>query len=103
MAGQSWCITIVPDGDGVSLNPEVWAAEPGMPLLAEVGDLVAWNNQTNDDHLISISGETFDAKAWKSTTAYEIQNPTGIPIPYTITYTCSTALGDQNGSIDVTA
>lgn len=104
MAGQSWCINInAVEGGGVSLNPDVWDVQPGAPLQAEVGDLVSWSNNTNDDHQIVIEGETFDAKPWKSTDAFEIQNPNAIPTPYTISYTCSTAEGDQTGLIDVTA
>jgi hypothetical protein len=103
MAGQSWSINIEPSGDGVSLNPDVYGALPGTPLQAEVGDLVSWNNQTDDDHQISVSGETLDAKAWKSTTAYQVQVPTGTVFPYPLKYTCSTKQGDQNGLINVTA
>lgn len=101
MAGQSWSINIVPSGNGVSLDPDVFGAQPGTPLQAQVGDLVSWNNQTNDSHRITVSGETLDAAAWKSTTAYTIQNPAKTPTPYTITYTCSTAQGDQDGQINV--
>jgi hypothetical protein len=101
MAGQSWCINIVPSGSGVELNPDVWGATPGAPLQAQVGDLVSWSNQTDDAHQISISGETLDSKAWGSTSAYQIQNPNNTPIPFTIAYTCSTAQGDQSGLIDV--
>lgn len=103
MAGQSWSIDIVPSGDGVSLNPDVFGALPGSPLQAAVGDLVSWNNQTDDDRQIIVSGETLEAKAWQSTSAYQIQNPSGTKIPYPIDYTCSTKQGDQAGLIDVIA
>jgi hypothetical protein len=103
MAGQSWCINIVPAGDGVSLNPDVWEVKPGAALQAQVGDLVNWNNQTDEPRQISVSGETLDAKAWDSTNAYQIQNPDKKKFPYTITYTCSTAQGSQSGDITVIA
>ncbi len=103
MAGQSWIINIVPAGDGVALNPDVYGALPGSPLQAQVGDLVSWSNRTDGEHQIAVSGETFDAKPWNSTDSYEIQNPNNIPIPYTINYTCSTDAGDQSGLIDVVA
>ena len=101
MAGQSWSINVVPSDGGISLNPDVWGVDAGAPLQAEVGDLVSWNNQTDGDSQIVVSGETLDAKAWQSTTAHEIQNPNNIPTPYSITYTCSSVSGDQSGQIDV--
>ena len=101
MAGQSWSINIVPSGGSISLNPDVFGAAPGSPLQAQVGDLVSWNNQTNDDQRIVVSGETLDAAPWKSTTAYQIQNPNKTPTPYTINYTCSNKQGTQTGLINV--
>src|SRR5690242_7818231 len=103
MAGQSWSINIVPSDGSVELNPDVWEAEPGSPLQAQVGDLVSWNNQTDDAHQISVSGETLDVNPWSSTDGYLIQNPNKRPIPFTITYTCSTGSTDVTGAIDVIA
>ena len=104
MAGQSWCIKIVPSGNTVAFDPDVYGVEPGSPLQASVGDLIAWNNETDDARTISISGETLEVDAWKSTSAYEIQNPNNTPVPYTIDYTCTVPNeDDSNGAIDVVA
>ena len=103
MAGQSWCINIVPSGDTVAFNADVYGTEPGSPLQAEVGDLVSWANETDSDRTITVSGETFDVRAWSSTDAYQIQNTDGTPTPYTITYTCTAGSATATGQIDVIA
>ena len=84
MAGQSWSINIVPSGSGLQFNPDVYGCDPGSPLQAQKGDLVSWNNQTNDKHQIIVGTETFDVDPWSSTTAYQVQTAA----PATITYTC---------------
>ena len=103
MAGQSWSINIVPSGGSVALNPDVWGVQPGSPLQAQVGDIVSWNNQTDDAHQISVSGETLNVGPWRSTTGYVIQNPQKNKPPYTITYTCSAGAGSVKGTINVIA
>ncbi|MGH9139815.1 MAG: hypothetical protein ACRD3J_03420 [Thermoanaerobaculia bacterium] len=101
MAGQSWSIDIVPSGNTISLNPDVFGAQPGTPLQAQVGDLVSWNNQTDNTQTVSVSGETLVAATFKSTTAYQIQNPNKNLKTYTITYTVTGKQGTQNGLITV--
>jgi plastocyanin len=97
-------VNIVPSGSTIALNPDVYGVPAGSPLQAQVGDLVSWNNQTEVDEQIVVSGETLDVRPWSSTTAYQIQNPTNQPRPYTITYTCTPKQGTAvNGTINVTA
>ena len=94
MAGQSWSINIVPSDTGVSFNPDVYGCAPGAPLQAQKGDLVCWNNQTDDKHQIVVETETFDVKPWSSTNAFQIQTAA----PATITYSCD---GSATGDIEV--
>jgi plastocyanin len=94
MAGQSWSINIVPssekpDDKSVSFNPDVYDCPPGSPLKAQVGDLVSWNNQTNNPHQIVVEGETLDCNPWSSTTAYQIQTTAKSPIVYTCDEDCT--------------
>jgi plastocyanin len=100
MAGQSWSIDIVPaSGGGVQFNPDVYGVAAGSPLQAQKGDLVSWNNQTDNDHTIVVNvspTQTFTAKSWKSTDAYQITNAAGT----SVTYTCD---GNETGTIDVVA
>ena len=84
MAGQSWSINIVPSDKGVQFDPDVYGCSPGAPLQAQKGDLVSWNNQTDDKHQIVVGTETFDCDPWSSTTAYQVQTAA----PSKITYTC---------------
>jgi hypothetical protein len=101
MAGQSWSIDIVPSGNSVSLNPDIFGTQPGSPLQAQVGDLVSWNNQTDNTQTVLVSGEKLVAATFKSTTGYQIQNPNKTPTPYQINYTVSGNQGVVNGLINV--
>ena len=99
MAGQSWSINIVPasGGSGVQFNPDVFGTAPGSPLQAQKGDLVSWNNQTDNDHTIVVNvtpAQTFTANSWKSTDAYLITNAAGT----SVTYTCD---NNETGTINV--
>ena len=94
MAGQSWSINIVPSTTGVAFNPDVFGVAPGSALQAQNGDLVSWNNQTDNPHTIVVQTETFEAKPWSSTTAFQIQTAA----PATITYTCD---NNEKGTIEV--
>ena len=59
MAGQSWSITIQAGPEQASFVPDVYVP-PGTPpkanLQAQVGDLVSWNNQTQQEHEIWQTG-----------------------------------------------
>jgi plastocyanin len=55
MAGQNWSITIT--GCPASFDPDVYGTEPGQPLEAQLGDLVSWNNQTDEPHQIWLTDE----------------------------------------------
>src|SRR5258708_16451780 len=97
MAGQSWPINIVPASGGVQFNPDVFGVAPGSPLQAQTGDLVSWNNQTDNDHTIVVNvtpAQTFTAKSWSSTDAYLITNAASTAV----TYTCD---GSHTGTIKV--
>jgi len=93
MAGQSWSINIVPSDKGVQFDPDVYGCSPGAPLQAQKGDLVSWNNQTENSITITISGQTLTASSWSSTTAYQVQTVG------TITYTCEGGGGSITGSL----
>jgi hypothetical protein len=50
-----WSIKIVPAtpapaGAAAAFVPDLKGAKPGQPLVAQVDDLVTWNNTTNDAH-----------------------------------------------------
>ncbi len=94
MAGQNWSINIVPSEKGVQFDPDVYGYAPGSPLKAQKGDLVSWNNQTDNKHQIVIGTETLDCDPWSSTTAYQVQTAA----PAKITYTCD---NDCTGEIEV--
>jgi len=98
MAGQSWSINIVSSASGVAFNPDVFGVAPGSPLQAQKGDLVCWNNQTDNPHQLVVgsgdTAETFDVTPWSSTNAYLIQTAA----PATITYSCD---GSETGNIEV--
>ena len=51
---QTWSIKIVPAGDGVRFDPDVFGIEPGQPLKAQEGDLVSWNNETSASQVVSV-------------------------------------------------
>lgn len=52
MADADWSIKIVPasSGGGAAFQPNLHGYEPGDPLPAQVGDIVSWNNTTEDEH-----------------------------------------------------
>ena len=80
---QAWSIKIVPTGDTVRFDPDVFGIDPGQPLQAEVDDMVSWNNQTAYKQMISVfeagsntksfSTEIFDSHK-PSTPGYVIQD-----------------------------
>src|ERR1044071_5388979 len=51
---QTWSINIVRAGDGVRFEADVFGIEPGQPLKAVTGDLVSWNNQTQDTQVVVV-------------------------------------------------
>ena len=58
---NAWSIKIVELADGtVAFEPDVPGATPGQPLGAKTGDLVTWNNRTNQAHWpVATSAQTF--------------------------------------------
>ncbi len=52
-AGQGWSVII--QGDPMSFDPDVYGTDPGAPLKAQVGDMVCWNNQTEEPHQIAVA------------------------------------------------
>jgi hypothetical protein len=51
---QTWSIKIMPVGDGVRFDPDVFGIEPGQPLKAQEGDLVSWNNRTDRTVVVAV-------------------------------------------------
>jgi hypothetical protein len=51
---QTWSIKIMPVGDEVRFDPDVFGIEPGQPLKAQEGDLVSWNNRTNRTVVVAV-------------------------------------------------
>jgi len=45
-----WSIMIVTTSGGVKFQPDIEDAEPGDPLEVEQGDLVSWNNTTDQTY-----------------------------------------------------
>jgi len=58
---NAWAIKIVELADGtVAFQPDVAGATPGQPLGVKAGDLVTWNNRTNQAHWpVATSSQTF--------------------------------------------
>ena len=54
MAGQTWPITIVAGTPYASFVPDVYGSPPA--LQAQIGDVVSWNNQTDQEHQIYQTG-----------------------------------------------
>lgn len=105
---QAWSVKILPGGGFV---PDVYSAD-GVPpacLLAENGDLVSWNNQTNQEHQLVETNEqgqttgvdpmTDIISPWQSSyPGYVIQ----VKGPATVYYRCAFH-EDECGTIEVTA
>ena len=129
MAGQTWCVTIVA-GDPNFFIPDVYNPNPdpepptsSQALIASAGDLVSWNNQTEEDHDLALTDETYQvltpvaslagsiAKGKPSDQSYLTQTadaspapPNPVVFPVTIYYACTVA-GHENerGTIQLTA
>lgn len=53
MALSQWSITIVQvSPSSVAFRPDLPGAQNGQPLGALAGDLITWNNTTNNAHLL---------------------------------------------------
>lgn len=50
MATNQWDVRIVQDGSAAAFEPRLPGGTPGGQLLAQAGDVVTWNNATNDTH-----------------------------------------------------
>ena len=103
MAGQSWSINITGSAGQVQFTPDIFNAQPGAPLQAQNGDIVSWNNQTNDPHTLAVdtgaggTNEKLSVGPWSSTTGYVIQKGTRTP-PFTVSYNDETG---TTGTINV--
>jgi len=116
MTNQYWSI-IISGSVPCSFVPDVYT-EDGIPptsLLARIGDLVSWNNQTDDEHEIWITNESYAPqtqatdriRAWEPSTGYvvaqsDISPPTTTAPPpdQTIYYYCSVHT-EEHGTITV--
>lgn len=90
-------------------------AKQGQPLRADQDDLVTWNNQTNDTHLLWETDENYNplnqsslpgqVKAGMSSETFNCTQPTWQPASWTVYYYCSLHPDNQleRGSIQVSA
>lgn len=105
---QAWSVKILP---GEGFVPDVYSPDgvPPKELLAEKGDLVSWNNQTDQEHQLvetAPDGEPLGTdpmtdviSPWQSSyPGYVVQVPGGSTIYY-----CCTFHEDERGTIEVTA
>lgn len=118
MAGQVWSIQIVPGTKCASFVPDVYSPEPTSVLQAQLADLVSWNNQTDQQHWIWLTDETYSPQRpltdaippfHSSQPGYVIQQTdvfpattTPPPPPQTVYYYCSIH-PDEHGTINVVA
>lgn len=121
MAGNSWSITIEPGTACAKFVPDVYS-DTGTPpenLQAQVGDLVCWNNQTDQEHEIWITDADYQLQTnitqqigshKSSSPGYvpqlsDVTPPNSAPTvgnPVTIYYACSLH-PDEHGKISVVA
>jgi plastocyanin len=90
------------DGKTV-FQPDRPGANPGDPLEVVLGDLVTWNNETDDPHhpvATDPAGPFLTNEIPPGGVSSPIFNVTQTP-PKTIAYTCSLH-ADEKGSIKVT-
>lgn len=52
-SGQSWSVII--NGEPATFDPDVFGTDPGNPLKAQIGDMVCWNNQTEEEHRLAVT------------------------------------------------
>jgi hypothetical protein len=85
-----WSIRI--EGKPAVFTPDIDGVKPGTPLKVVQGDLVSWNNQTDDPHFPVPDDPnkfgvfmTAPIRAGSSSGAYNVVAPSGT----TISYHCS--------------
>ena len=84
-----WSIKI--EGKPAVFTPDIENVKPGTPLQVVRGDLVSWNNETDDPHFLVPNDPQFSAFMTAPLTpgnpsrAYNIVAPSGT----TISYHCS--------------
>jgi hypothetical protein len=117
MPGQSWSIKIVPGDTCAVFVPDVYAptgTAEERPLQAQLGDLVSWNNQTNDRHEIWLTNAEYEPQSaitdpiepWDSSYPGYVPQQADItpPVPpdttQTIYYYCRMH-NDEHGQITV--
>jgi plastocyanin len=106
MAGQSWSITIQPGLAQASFVPDVFVPAdktPKVNLQAQVGDLVSWNNQTQQEHEIWQTGAgrlTEQINPFQSSTPGYIVALADDKKTGSIAYYCAIHPG-ETGTIDV--
>jgi hypothetical protein len=83
---NQWSITIVKLADGtVAFKPDIPGAQPSQPLGVVAGDLVNWNNQTNEPHWpVAIAPPGF---LTNSVPAGQVSDPIFM-VQQTVTYRC---------------
>jgi plastocyanin len=84
-----WSIKI--EGKPAMFTPDIDNVKPGTPLQVVQGDLVSWNNETDDPHFLVPDDPQFGAFMTAAITpdnssgAYNVVAPSGT----TISYHCS--------------
>ena len=101
MAGNSWSIMIVPGETEAKFVPDVYSPS-GTPtsLQAQKNDLVCWNNQTNQEHEISIGDERITNQIAPFTSSNPGYIVTANTTPSSIEYYCSIH-PEEKGTIEV--
>jgi hypothetical protein len=120
-----WSIKIVPTGSGTgaAFQPDVPGSNPGDPLSAQQGDLVSWNNTTDQAHQAWQTDANYQplSDAWvsehpelgmgdsipsgrSSSPAYDVSWPSALAPPqtWTIYYFCKLhpTVESERGTID---
>jgi hypothetical protein len=129
MAGQTWTVTIVAGTPNIFIpdvynpNPDPEPPTSSQPLLASNGDVVSWDNETEEEHDLALTDVTYQvltpvaslvgpiAAGKPSDQFYLTQTadasptpPATVVFPVTIYYAC-TVTGHENerGTIQLTA
>ena len=108
-AGQGWTVMI--QGDPASFDPDVYGTDPGAPLKAQIGDMVCWNNQTEEPHQLAVADSegktsfTTDVmQPWKSSQPGYVTQKTDIDAATnTIRYFCLKHEGETGTIMVVTS
>lgn len=101
---SQWSITIVQlSTSSVAFQPDLPGAQPGQPLGVIGGDLITWNNTTNNPHLLQRTNVPAGTSTFLTNQipAGQVSDPIyQAPSSGTVTYVCTLHSG-ESGSIVV--